>query len=891
MGGLKGILEMKPEITVTSGLHVNQTLDALLPMEHLSRFRKSASRELSAVENALKEILARRDEQVVENRRLRSEIGLLQQQVARVSELEDEVRRLKEDLGSDRRVSSTRTFPDIGTSQVATNPPRERSKSPLGQPYVKIEHLEKWRQQFLECSRELARVRAARDVLEGKARHFKHLCETLRRKRSPLTVAEERRYNVDGSFRRRDSAPARQSDSGVEANGNQNQPSRYLMPEGLAEPSQTLHRSDAEATLPTSHKTPHSERRKAQLSKDGIDNTTPAGQAEDDSTETSDESDHHLSPAYPSIKGESWQTPILSKIPAISAQSDMDEPIVVSERSLKRKRDQSHPDAVQNPKPIKVEVLSSSPNPNGPAEGAQESIDLDEVSGSLSTPRKDHRKRQRIWGDLLSPSSIMGPSDAGYPGRLLFEDADERPESFGFRSKPLVREQPTAEAAISAEDVDPMPEWVRNQGQQYAQRVWMEEKRKRKEERRAKQKLHNERQLRKSMEAKSLQGSSVQKQSADVQDHRPACNQALRPIDTNRPLPRTSDAPSHRVQKINTGTPRHAQYVHTLAEDGEPTLFTEKTLCGVGKQTDAKASHTRAAPGTFSKTDSQPSRLNRLLAAPSPEKPPISPESAGIAKVDRIVPAERLRLFPEQTPRINQTLTRKSDPRTPITWLKKTPSSINSTLNACKETANAYVTPFSKPGPYSKPQQTDPLRSRPLSQLCLEDFKINPKHNQGFEYAFKEVVRKPEQRKCLPGCTRPDCCGTIFRKMAETGMYRPFHTILAPAPSQEDEDQRIMEDFLGGPGAAGKLRRMTGAEKAETLLQAQTKILADHYGRHKEVYAREPSPVGFWDVDMPDSQEAMEQGRLAEIRMRQKVEERWREAKKGDGGVWKFRDE
>lgn len=32
MGGLKGILEIKPEITVPSGLHVNQSLDALLHM-------------------------------------------------------------------------------------------------------------------------------------------------------------------------------------------------------------------------------------------------------------------------------------------------------------------------------------------------------------------------------------------------------------------------------------------------------------------------------------------------------------------------------------------------------------------------------------------------------------------------------------------------------------------------------------------------------------------------------------------------------------------------------------------------------------------------------------------------------------------------------------------
>ncbi|KAL8664158.1 MAG: hypothetical protein Q9202_003236 [Teloschistes flavicans] len=769
--------------------------------------------------------------------------------------------------------------------------PQVASTSPLGQPYVKIEHLEKWRQQFLECSRELERVREARDVLEGKARHFKTLYENLRRMKTPRTVAEEGRRNVEGSPRRRGSAPARQSNFGVEAKSNQGQSTRYPMSGGPAQSTKTWHGLDTEATLHPSNKAPQLQKPKAQLSQGGITNTTPAEQADDDSTETSDESEQHLSQAHPSIKGEIGKTQYSSIFPATSVQPDFDEPIVVSERSLKRKRDKPHPDMAQKPKPIKVEFLSSSPNPNVLAEGAQESIDLDEVSGSISTPRKDQRKRQRMWNDLSSPPSIEDTSDAHYTGRLLFEDADERPESPGSRLETSVHGQVTVEATILAQDLVSMPEWVQKQGQQYAERVWTEEKRKRNEDRRAQQKLHNERQLRKSMEAKSLQNSSMQKQSVAIQNHWPACNQALQPIDTNRPLPRTSNHPSNRVQKMTPGTPKHAQYIHTLSEDGEPSLLTENALCGGRSQTDAKAFYERAILGTFSKTDSQPSRLNRLLAAPSPDKPPLSPESAGVAKVGRTVPVGRLRLFPRQSPKPNASHTTNSNLRTPATRLQpKNTSSSRKKSIAPNEIASAYITPFSKPRPSSNPTQTDPLRSRPISHLCLEDFRINPKHNQGFEYAFKEVVRRPEQRKCLPGCTRPDCCGTIFRKMAETGMYRPFHTTLAPAPSQEDEDQQIMQDFLG-PGAAGKLRRMTGAEKAETLLQAKTKILADHFGRHREVYAREPSPVGFWDVDMPNSQEAKEQGRLAEIRMRQKVEERWREAKKGDDGVWKYRDE
>lgn len=98
----------------------------------------------------------------------------------------------------------------------------------------------------------------------------------------------------------------------------------------------------------------------------------------------------------------------------------------------------------------------------------------------------------------------------------------------------------------------------------------------------------------------------------------------------------------------------------------------------------------------------------------------------------------------------------------------------------------------------------------------------------------------------------------------------------------------MMQEYLGDQ--AYKLKKMSKEEKEEVLLQAKTKILADQYGKHREVYAREPSPVGFWDVDMPESQEVKEQAKLAEMRTRQKVEERYKEAMRKDG-VWKFRDE
>ncbi|KAG0652068.1 Akt phosphorylation enhancer [Hyphodiscus hymeniophilus] len=188
----------------------------------------------------------------------------------------------------------------------------------------------------------------------------------------------------------------------------------------------------------------------------------------------------------------------------------------------------------------------------------------------------------------------------------------------------------------------------------------------------------------------------------------------------------------------------------------------------------------------------------------------------------------------------------------------------------------------SKPGTPSS-TRNPPLRTRPLDELMLHDFKVNPKYNQGYGYAFREVVRKQADRRCLPGCTKPDCCGGQFRVLAEA-LRDPDKPLTL---SQEEADDRILQEFLGDN--AYKLRNMTKTEREETLMQALTRDMANKMGKHRHAYERRQSPPGYWRSDFPNTQEQVQDRAKAKEVECEQLAHRYEEAMRG--GAYIFRDE
>lgn len=189
------------------------------------------------------------------------------------------------------------------------------------------------------------------------------------------------------------------------------------------------------------------------------------------------------------------------------------------------------------------------------------------------------------------------------------------------------------------------------------------------------------------------------------------------------------------------------------------------------------------------------------------------------------------------------------------------------------------------PGPIFP--EDEPLRSRPLYRLSLDDFKINPEFNAKLGYAYSETIRNQDNRRRLPGVVRPE-----FIKLAEMGALpnAPRRSGLFDASqSHLTDDELTLQGYLGS-GYAQVIQDASDEQKHRMLIDARAKAFADQHGRDRQAFERRKTPPGFWRTDMPTTQEQLEYREDAQRMERQKVEERWLDATKG-GGRYVFRDE
>ncbi|KAI0456931.1 DNA repair protein endonuclease SAE2/CtIP C-terminus-domain-containing protein [Xylaria acuta] len=170
------------------------------------------------------------------------------------------------------------------------------------------------------------------------------------------------------------------------------------------------------------------------------------------------------------------------------------------------------------------------------------------------------------------------------------------------------------------------------------------------------------------------------------------------------------------------------------------------------------------------------------------------------------------------------------------------------------------------------------LRQLPKARLRLDDFKINPHANEGYDYAFTDVVRRKDDRACLQGCVKENCCGHKFRALAHA--YR--------AGTRPHEFQSLLESYLGDD--CHRLSTMSEVEKETLWVEAKIRELANANGKHRHRYPRMLTPPGFWRADFPSTQEGEEYSEEAAKLEWDIIEERYREAMR-PGGLWVFRDE
>jgi len=325
----------------------------------------------------------------------------------------------------------------------------------------------------------------------------------------------------------------------------------------------------------------------------------------------------------------------------------------------------------------------------------------------------------------------------------------------------------------------------------------------------------------------------------------------LHDLSPNTPtLPRTSAAPVTSGKKLDHS--RGAAAVHVLSEDGDNTRR--------GFKKPRIDETTPKALGT--------GRLNGLLEGTSPQvdRTILSPRSAPGA-------VRRKRDWLDNT--VSEQLEKYAVARS----VEKPVSRITRTVRD-KPLPRAAIARYNdKDDPGDILPEHEPLRARPLHRLNLEDFRVNPKVSGELGYAYRESIRKREEKKCLPGCTREECCGAIRRFIAAGGL---------PQDTSLTDDELTLQGYLGS-AYASVIHSATGQERQKMLLEARAKAFADTHGKHREVFQRNRTPPGFWRTEMPSTQELEQDWEEARKMDRQKVEERWREAMRG--GRYIFRDE
>lgn len=586
---------------------------------------------------------------------------------------------------------------------------------------------------------------------------------------------------------------------------------------------------------------------------------------------------HHTSATselLPHKSSKEFRAPEIKQEPFTDAPPSPDTPVVISSRSLRKTKGRK--DTIESNKVprVKPEIMSSSPIGLAALHALDESIDLDDIGDKQITPRKGRPFLQQALANAArNETQSQHTYSNNSSNSQVSQETPIRRTGVKRRSSVLQPRSPNAHILprTSAERTQKRRRVASDQAisdviEDGQVMLSIEKTSRRKNQ--------------PTPEHAKLLGDLLAKASPPKHALSPARSTPIQPKSRRT---RGGSAVSSRAYEVpQDDTPNDANFGLTLSK--ESTI--SKESAGSPRPTSkGSVPSLREIPRPSSKGCS----LRGSVEPPRPtsrgtfrdsayESRPTSRHSpeTGLGSSIHFKPSLKT-LAQAQRPPSMDLLGHSVEPQRPSPkGMSGQPKALNSALQAAQSRSRESAGTPSRPG-------IQPLRTRPLNELTLQDFKVNPKSNQGYGYAFREVVRKQADRRCLPGCTKPECCGNQFRVLAEA-TRNPNKT---PTASQEEADEKILNEFLGDNSY--KLRNMTEAEKHETLMQALTRDMANKVGKHRHAYERRQSPPGYWRSDFPNTQEQAEDRAKAEQVQREELTHRYEEAMRG--GAYIFRDE
>lgn len=749
------------------------------------------------------------------------------------------------------------------------------------------------RSQHAALQTEYERVSRARDMLESRCRRYKEILKEWREyekiwimKRGPRSSVQE--VPADTSFQAEIYKPA-------------DRPTPPVPPEAFTpNPSHTASRatstasevSDALTARPQHHGGHNSGTSRTPTSCLAI--MTPSGvpNAQEKAATPTHIMLHSGAP-------EGLQRPKDDQVAQIGLSASMirdegdDEPVIVSERCLKRKRPVSEQKTnieVRVDTNVKEEAASSSPIvavSSRHLHGVHDSLDLDDIGLSVNTPKKTRHLDQTS----LLPSLGVGSRTDLPPARLgrspqpgevalydipTMEDGDNMRQSTSV-TKATVGCLPTG----NANGIGGIREECYGKGYQPRNKAAGRDAiGAHQDQRQATSVMLGMYHIVDSSSKLVPQGDDDGGySSADSREHG-----VLRPRDPNI-LPRSNIGKSRPLRPSRQH--QVAMNVSALAEDDSESTYL-KTYRRTGYGATPSGAKGEGQMNNLSKAKSPGihRRLSALLNEPSPEKV-VLPHSKHVAVI------ERTDQHPETPPtvskgasvhrakhdffttRIRRALQQPQDK--PIS-LSRTPSMKKNPLGGIADVDDP---------PNVSPEQ-EPLRVRSVDRLRLTDFKLNNKHS---EFVFYETIRKHDEKRKVGGCTDPFCdrCKEISRFAEMTEHVTPTTSKLFNSSPIDIviAEQQLIEEFVGHDRQ--RLEALSPTERQQILKKAREKNFVDMYGKHRQLHNRAVSPPGYWETEFPSTQQEAENREAARVIEKARIKERYEEAMRG--GLWKFADE
>ena len=688
-----------------------------------------------------------------------------------------------------------------------------------------------------------------------------------------------------------------------------------------------------------------------------IGNPTQTSDTDEDERKIDSNSDRNLDPRIAVVKNEELDedsdSPVFISVKALKRKREDDASSI--SKPPKIRREEGVPGTASKPVHVKSDPLPSSPPPKISLQSfddAHDSMDLDEVGSKTKTPRKHQRHSlQQMRLPATSMPSVAeaqdgeqsGEDDSSQPpildeascrkqgdeyGAQLWrqqqarreEHQDNRTNQHLARSRGLVYEKPFKEICLeNSEKVDsellPAPD---RQVADFNQRIREAQHKKAgctgapktppvvdaglPTVRRNNGNDTRDFGLPTPSTTNRQLPRSPRQDSREQQHQKSSITQSvLQPTDPNdQILPRTSELLTHEKRQCPPSRrDRGAAQIHTVLEDGEETRPHRKAKSCTTKVDGQQVS----AEGVIKPSKVSLNahyRLGTLLAEPSPGRPALPTEKLNVSRrvENRTSTPSPLDLLDARS--ISPVGRSPIDvPRNP----HSTPKVSTSTARSKKRNTYARrpvppilatVDPTSSDDPPPILPEDEPLRSRPIHRLQRADFKINPAANKGISHAYCEVIRKRQERQCLPNCNRRDCCGDGIRKAIAIGgaLPRQDRGLFESSPpdgelGSKGYDYNLLKEYMGDNYP--NWSRLSDEEKDAEWIRAQEWDFGKRFGKHKAA-DRQDTPPGFWNVDVDSTQELQKQREEGEKMAREEVAERWREAMR-QGGRWKFADE